>query len=446
MFGVPSLVRFFQMADRKSSATANALPQPSLLFLAATVTILGCCATAWPENWPQWRGPSRDGISAEKGIVAEFGERKNIIWRREMPGPAGSTPVIWGDQIFLTSVSGEKLVLLSVNTDGELLWERAVADGNKNVRGDEGNFASPSPSTDGRHVWAMFGNGVLVCFDFQGEEIWKVDLQKRYGEFKIQFGLSSTPVLFGDRLYLQLIHSGGAHLVALDKADGSQVWHRLRESDATDECEHSYASPQLYDDGQQQLLLIHGADYITAHSLADGREIWRCGGLHPAAGYDPTLRFVASPLALPGMIVVPSAKKGILVSLKPDGRGDITDQEAHYHWRYHITPDVPSPLKVGDYVYLCRENGNLICLEAATGKELYHKRTHPQRHRASPVYADGKIFLTARDGRITVVKPGPEFEILAKNDMGEPISASPVISSGRIYLRSFDALYAIGQE
>jgi outer membrane protein assembly factor BamB len=414
----------------------------SLLGLASA----GFCAPAMAENWPQWRGPNRDGISHETGIATQFSNTENVVWRTPLPGPAGATPVIWDDHIFLTSVQDDKLLLMALNTHGEVLWSREVTAGNRNVRADEGNFASPSPSTDGTHVWALFGNGVLVCYDFSGREVWRVDLQQRYGDFDIQFGMASTPVLYQDRLYLQLIHTGGAHVIALDKKDGSEVWHQLRASDARDECEQSYASPQLYVDDQYQLFLTHGADYIVAHRLSDGSEVWRCGGLHPAAGYDPTLRFVASPLITAGMIVVPSAKQGTLVSLKPDGHGDITDKRVHYHWRFPTTPDVPSPLKVDDYVYLCRENGNLICLEASTGKELYAERTHRQRHRASPIYADGKIYLTARDGRVTVVKAGPELEILAKNEMGEEISASPAVAGGRLYIRSFEALYAIAEE
>jgi len=404
------------------------------------------CSLSHAENWPQWRGSNRDGISNETGIATRFSNTENVLWRTPLPGPAGATPVIWEDQIFLTSVKDDELLLMSLSTDGDVLWSRDITSGNRDLRVDEGNFASPSPSTDGQHVWALFGNGVLVCHNVKGDEVWRVDLQQRYGKFNIQFGMASTPVLYQDRLYLQLIHTGGAHVIAINKQDGAEVWHQTRESDAHDECEHSYASPQLYHDDQHQLLLSHGADYIVAHRLNDGMEVWRCGGFHPDAGYDPTLRFVASPLATPGMIVVPSAKKGILVSLKPNGRGNITNNSAHYHWRFETTPDVPSPLKVGDYVYLCRENGNLICLEAETGKELYERRTHRQRHRASPIYADGKIYLTARDGHITVVKTGPEFQIVATNDMAEPISASPAVSGGRLYLRSFEALYAIDEQ
>jgi outer membrane protein assembly factor BamB len=148
---------------------------------------------------------------------------------------------------------------------------------------------------------------------------------------------------------------------------------------------------------------------------------------------------------VPGLIVVPSAKNGPVLALKPTGKGDITGQTDHYHWvRPANTPDVPSPLVVDGIVYLCRENGNLFAVDAKTGEEYYpEQRTHGHRHRASPLYADGKIFITARDGTITVVKAGKEFEKLATNTMGEEIAASPIVSNGTLYVRSFNALYAI---
>jgi len=154
---------------------------------------------------------------------------------------------------------------------------------------------------------------------------------------------------------------------------------------------------------------------------------------------------VASPVAAEGLIVVPSAKNGPVLGISPDAKGDISESELGHVWtRAENTPDVPSPLIRDGIVYLCRENGVLITLDAKTGRELYQERTHSQRHRASPVYADGKVYLTARDGVVTVIKAGPKFEVLATNEIGEAISASPIISGGRIYLRTFDALYAIG--
>jgi outer membrane protein assembly factor BamB len=145
------------------------------------------------------------------------------------------------------------------------------------------------------------------------------------------------------------------------------------------------------------------------------------------------------------LIVVPSAKNGPVLGLKPTGMGDITDKKEHYHWtRRENTPDVPSPLVVDGILYLVRENGNLIAMDAKTGEQLYpEQRTHAHRHRASPLYADGKVYITARDGTITVIKAGKSYEQLAQNKMGEDISASPIVANGTLYLRTFDALYAI---
>jgi outer membrane protein assembly factor BamB len=398
-------------------------------------------------------------VSKETGLPAKFGKYENLLWRTPLPGPAGATPIIWGDRIFVTSVddASSDLLLLCLGRDGKILWRQKVGSGNRQVQGDEGNSASPSPSTDGKHVWAMMTTGDLACFDFDGKQVWHVDLQKRYGRFQIAFGMTSTPVLDGDRLYLQMIHGEGnaktreAIVVCLDKATGKEVWKVPRPSDAIAENEHSYASPTLYRDDKQAFLLTHGADLIVAHHLDTGKELWRCGGLNAGGpgtrGYDPTLRFVASPLAVPGLIVVPSAKGGPVLALKPGGSGDITSATGQLYWRHRVTPDVPSPLAHGGLVYLCRENGNLICLDAQTGKAVYPEATtHRQRHRASPVYADGKVFLAARDGTVSVVQAGEEFKLLAQNKLGEDISASPAIAGGRIYVRTFEALYAFGEK
>lgn len=418
------------------------------------LAVLGTLWLAAPvaaENWPQWRGARHDGVSTEKGPPITWSKTENVAWRLPLPGPGGSTPVVWNKHIFLTSADGDRdLVLMAFDTTGKQLWKKTMGSGNQGVRGDEGNFASPSPATDGRHVWAMMGDGEIGCYDFAGNEVWKFNLQKRYGKFSIAFGMSSTPVLDGDRLYLQLIHGEGkpetreAVVVCLDKATGQQIWKVDRPSDGRAECEHSYASPTLYRDTDREFLLTHGCDYIVAHNLKDGSELWRCGGLNPKGNYNPTLRFVASPLAVPGLIVVPSAKSGPVLGLSPDAKGDISDSETSHLWiRKRDTPDVPSPLVVDGLLYLCRENGILLCMNAKTGEELYLQPTERDRHRASPMYADGKVYLTARNGTVSVVQAGREFKLLAQNKLGESISATPVFAGGVLYLRSFDALYAI---
>ena len=404
-------------------------------------------ANSFADNWQQWRGMHNDGVSNETEAPIQWSQTENVKWRLPLPGEAASTPIVWEDKIFLTSAEGDALVLMCVSTDGKELWKRTLGHGNRDVRSGEANFAAPSPVTDGEHVWAFLGTGDLACYDFDGNQVWHTNIADRYGKFRLGFVMSSTPVLDKDRLYVQLIHSNAWLVLSLDKMTGKEVWKHDRKSDATAECEHAYTSPILYRDAEREYLVVHGADYVTAHSLEDGSEIWRCGGLNPISSYNYSLRFVTSPVATEGLIVVPSAKNGPVLGINPAAApGDITDSEWQIWKRQRGTPDVPSPLIHDGLVYLCRENGNLICLDATTGEQLYRERTHLHRHRASPVYANGHIYLTSRDGVITVVKAGREFEIVASNSMGEVIAASPAIANGTLYLRSYQALYAIGGE
>lgn len=399
---------------------------------------------AFAENWPQWRGPSGDGTSPEKDLPVEWSKTKNVIWRLPLPGPAGATPAVWGDRIFLTSSDQNDVVLLCASAEGKELWRHKIGSGNKDVRGDEGNSASPSPSTDGKHVWSFTGHGNLACHDFEGKEIWAVDMQERHGKYRIQFGMTSTPVLHEGVLYIQCIHTGDPYILAMDAETGRDLWKTSRKTDARDECEHSYASPIIYRDPERKLLLVHGGDYLTAHSLKDGSEIWRCGDLNPKDRYNPTLRFVASPACVPGLVVIPSAKGGAVHAVRPDGSGDITT--SHRIWsRGRDTPDVSTPAIQDGLVYLLRENGVLICHDAVTGKELYLERIYSQRYRASPVVADGMVYCAAADGTVSVVKAGREFKLLATNTIDEHLSATPVVAGGRLYLRSYGGLYAIAK-
>jgi outer membrane protein assembly factor BamB len=180
------------------------------------------------ENWPQWRGAKLDGISNEKGLPTKWGKDEGIQWRLPMPGQGGSTPVVWDDRVFVTSADGRDLVLICVGTDGKERWRKTVASGDRKVRDDEGNAASPSCSTDGKHVWTFMATGDLACYTVEGEEVWKLNVQDRYGKFRIQFGMTSTPVLDDGRLYVQLIHGEGkpatreATIAALDAATGKE--------------------------------------------------------------------------------------------------------------------------------------------------------------------------------------------------------------------------------
>ena len=401
-------------------------------------------------DWGSWRGPTSNGISNEKDVPTAWSPEKNVAWRVDLPGPSGATPVVWGDQIFLPSVDREDLLLICLGTDGKEQWRRKVGEGNKDVRGDEGNSAAPAPITDGKHVWSFMGTGRLACFTISGEPVWDADLQERYGRFKIQFGMSATPVLHQGKLYVQLIHGDGnaatqeAKVVAMDANTGQHLWKSDRVTGASRENEHSYASPMLYDFGGNTFLLTHGGDYTVAYDLENGAEIWRLGGLNPqGTEYHPTLRFVASPAAAEGIVICPTAKNGPVFAVAADRKGDLTDTDAVLWVRDKNTPDVPSPVIHGGLVYLCRENGVLLVLDQKTGEEIYMERTHSDRHRASPILADGHLYLTARDGTISVVKTGRKFEMVAQNRLGEAMSSSPVVANGTLYLRTFDALWAI---
>ena len=429
------------------------------MFLVPIVGLVSEQAVA--DNWPQWRGADGRGLSSETSIPTSFSENQNIAWQAAMPGQGGATPVIWKDRIFVTSADGNDLVLICLKTaDGEQLWRRKVTSGNQDARAGEGNSASPSPCTDGEHVWVFFSTGVLACYDFDGNEAWKFDVGDRFGQLDIQFGITSSPVLDSDALYLQLIHgdmrsengSRTGKVVRVNKLTGETVWEYDRITQADHECKHSYASPLLYDDGQQRFLLVHGADCTTGHSLENGEELWRFSGtngpteLNPLR-HDPTFRFVASPGVTNGYIVLPSAKKGPTVALRVDSslKGELSGKGAPTQWVFPKTPDVSCPLIVDGLVYLLHKDGKLRCLELESGKQVYYERTTNNQHRVSPLYADGHIYFCSKgEGDCTVVKAGRDFEIVSVNQLdGQPITASPVVANGTLYIRTYGSLFAI---
>ena len=415
-------------------------------FSAALLAALMSCMPLAADTWPAWRGPDHNGISPARDLPARWDADTHLRWRLALPGPAPSTPAIWGERIFLTSADGEALLLMAVATDGTELWRIPAGDGNRDIRQGESNAAAPSPVTDGEHVWAFFGTGVLLCATADGSEIWRTDLQDRYGEFRMYWGMATSPLLKDGRLYLQLMHDNAQLLLALDAATGEEVWTHRRQTDARDENLHSYASLIPFAMDGETYLIAHGADYVTAHRIDGGEEVWRSGGLQDPGNYNSYLRFVATPVTAPGLIVVPSAKNGPVLGIDPEGaRGDITHSGDQFHWKLsNSTTDVPSPLIHEGLVYILRENGVLLCLDAKTGELVYQESVYRRRHRASPVYADGKLYLTAMDGTVNVVKAGRDYAMLATNKFEEHTAASPAIADGVIYFRTEKALYAIG--
>jgi hypothetical protein len=420
-------------------------------LLAALLTA-AFAAPAAADNWPQWRGPKNDGHSAEKGIPTEWGPDKNVAWKLKMPGIGASTPCVWGDKIFVTSVDGEDVVLLCVGTDGKEKWKQKLSNtGAKRYRNPSGadvSDANPSCSTDGKHVWASASNGALACFTVDGKPVWNTDLQK-YGKYNIQFGCHWTPVLYKGKLYLQVMHRGAQIVVALDAATGKEEWKVDRPGYSKGESPDVYASAFVWEGEGGPLLVAHGNDYTTGHKLTDGSEVWRVQGLNPTN--NGAWRFVSCPLCTPDLIVVPSCKNGPTVGLNPVGaKGDITPENKAELWRVAATntfrtPDVVSPIRIDDVVYVSGD-GPFWAVESKTGKQLYRADLTKFVHRAHLVAADGKIYVTAANGTTDVVQAGKEFKKVATNTLPDTIFAGPAIADGRIYLRGYGFLWAIGSK
>lgn len=427
--------------------------------MVASALALSVTVQTHADNWAQWRGPAWDSLSDGTDIPVSIGDQDKLLWRVPLPGPAGASPIVWEDQLFLTTLEGTKdganMFLICIDTNGKISWKKQLEGANQNSR-DNASSASPSPSTDGKHVWAMMGNGILHCFTVRGELVWKKDLQKEYGKFDIQFGMTTSPILDRGRIYLALIHgdmsdrvtTSVGHVIALDSKTGDEIWYHRRLTDGVAENTHSYASPSIYRDEHREYLITHGGDYVIGHSLKDGSEIWRCGGFNPKGdSYNNALRLVASPTPTPGMIVVPTAKRGPVLALKCNLRGDVTGHPENFRWKMPKgTPDVASPVVYEGYVYLADEKGVLVCLDAQTGEMQYRERLFASNHRSTPVAANGHIYITGRKGVVYVVEAGPTFKLASKVDLEEETTASPAISNGRIYVRTYRALYAFGTQ
>ncbi|MBK9709625.1 MAG: PQQ-like beta-propeller repeat protein [Acidobacteria bacterium] len=396
------------------------------------------------ENWPQWRGPNLNGISNEKNLPLKWGTEENVTWKLQLPAWSGSTPVIWDELIFLNVADGGNLYLWCVERkQGTAVWKKLIGSGDVKLR--KQNMSSPSPVTDGKNVWALTGTGILKGFDFKGNEIWSRDIQKEYGAFGFNWGFASSPLLYEDSLYVPVLHGmktdDPSYILRINKLTGKTTWRVERPTPAIRESPDSYITPALLKQGNTLELIISGGDCITGHELQTGKELWRAYGLNP--DNNPFYRIVNSPVVADGMIYAGSKNRPYL-ALRAGGRGDITN--THRAWMIDNGPDVPTPVTDGKLIYLVRDNGGFLCLDAKTGKDIYPpQRLKPGTYSSSPVLADGKIYATNEEGLTTVVKAGPQFEILAENPLNDYCLSSPAISDGQIFMRTAQALYCIGK-
>jgi outer membrane protein assembly factor BamB len=412
-------------------------------FLVVAFVLLAVGHTA-AEHWPQWRGPLLNGISGEKNLPVKWSTTENVAWKLAMPAWSGSTPIVWGDHLFLNVSDGKEMSLWAIDrANGTVRWKRPLGGGDRRMM--KQNMSSPSPVTDGKLVWVMTGTGVLKSFDFNGKELWTRDVQRDYGRFGLQWGYASSPLLFEDALYVQVLHGmhtdDPSYLLRLDKMSGKTIWRVERPTRARFESPDAYTTPALLRHAGGTEVVITGGDVVTGHDPATGKELWRADGLNPRN--DGSYRIVASPIVHGDLIFAPSRERPLL-ALKPGGRGDVT--RSHVLWSFNNGPDVPTPVTDGTYLYSINDRGIMFVLDAKTGKTVYGpQRLRSATYSGSAVLADGKIYITDEDGVTSVVQSGPKFSLLAENDLGDYTLSSPAISEGQIFVRTASALYAIGQ-
>jgi outer membrane protein assembly factor BamB len=417
--------------------------QICVALFVGLVLLFGQKTTA--QNWPQWRGPALNGVSSEKNLPVKWTTEENVVWKVEMPEWSGSTPIIWRNYVFLNVADNGSLYLWALDkTKGDVLWKKLLSGGDAKMR--KQNMSSPSPVTDGRSVYVMTGTGILKGFDFTGKELWSRDIQKEYGAFGLNWGYASSPLLFEDSLYVQVLHGmktdDPSYVMRIDKKTGKNVWKVDRPTAAIRESPDSYTTPGLLRFGKSTEIVITGGDCVTGHDIATGKELWRANGLNP--DNNPFYRIVASPIIYDDIIYAPTRVKPLL-ALKAGGRGDITT--SHVLWTTPNGPDVPTPVTDGKYFYVVNDRGIMWCLDARTGAEIYgQQRLKPGTYSGSPVLADGKIYVTNEDGLTAVVQAGPKFEVLAENPLNDYVLSSPAISDGRIFIRTQHHLYAIGKK
>lgn len=482
------------------SKSRHSLYLPIALLAAGAACLLAADPS---EYWPQWRGADQVGRSSTaKDLPVTWSQTDNVVWRVELPGWSAATPIIWGDHVFVTSAEEgfnsplkfeprgdpagpgargrapaggrrqagpgaggrgrggggsrqsarppsnekDKLFLLALSReDGSIRWRGQTGDKNQIWR--KQNMASPSPVTDGERVWIMTGVGILTCFDFEGNQIWRRDIQKDYGKFGLNWGYASSPKLHEDRLYVQVLHGmttdEPSYILAIDKKTGKTLWKADRPTDAPRESPDNYSTPILVPvDGSLQLV-VSGGDYVTGHDIDTGREMWRIGGFNPdSIGANRT---ISSSIAVGDMVFTSSRGGRPFIAFRAGGEGDITGKNEI--WQNNLGADVPTPTTDGTNIYVVNDRGIAVALEARTGKIVWERqRLELGTYSSSPLLADGKIYATNEDGTTTVLKAGDEFEILAVNKLDDYTLASPAAVGNQIFIRTMKYLYCIAEQ
>jgi outer membrane protein assembly factor BamB len=425
--------------------------------LVAGLLLIALPQAIWGANWPQWRGPSADGVSEEAGLPLEWGPERNILWKASLPGLGTSTPIIWDDAVFVTSQIGTgpadgksqdfpEATKARLNSQdgkvqfvvqafelggGRLLWEfRLDAEGELPAVHTKHNLASPSCITDGRMVYAWFGTGQVVALTMKGRLAWRRHIGREYAPFQILWGHGSSPVLYKDTILLLCEHPGGGYLLALDKTTGKELWKTDRGKDS-----RSYATPFLVSGKTGDQLIINTTPHVEAVDPRNGKVIWYAG--------EPNRVPVPTPVYHNGVVYASRGNfSSPYMAIRAGGQGNVSS--THVIWEVKTgAPYVSSLLCYQGLIYMATENGIVSCIDPDTGETVWKERFGGV-FSASPVAAEGHIYLVNEAGEAFVLQAGREKKILARNHIPERTLASPAFSRGRIFLRTDDHLIAIG--
>lgn len=405
-----------------------------LRFVLLLVTSLLFSSTQ-AQNWPNWRGPNGDGTSTEINLPVKWDSITNVLWKSEVPGTGHSSPIIWENKLFtLSAVSetNEKILLCFDVENGDLLWQKTIIKSDFENKHNDNSFASGTPATDGKLVYVsvLDKDDVLVAaYDFSGEQVWV----QRPGKFSSPHGYSCSPALFEDKVIINGDSQGEAFIAALNKKDGKVIWKVDHDKPA-----HSFSTPIFREITGKKQMIFCGNKEIASYNPEDGSRYWWVNG--------PSEDFCSSPVYNEklNLVLVSSAwPQRHLLAIKPDGNGDVT--ESHVVWQttkgaYYV----PSPVCTDDYLFSTMTNGQVHCIEVATGNIMWTENLGKQY--SSPVLANGLVYMPNDDGVITVIKPGSKFEMVAQNSIGERMNASPAISKGKIYLRGDSHIFCIGNK
>ena len=386
------------------------------------------------KYWPRWRGPSGQGLASGSGYPDTWSSTQNVLWKTPIAGDGNSSPIVWGDRIFLTTAQdgGRRLSLLAYRrSDGRLLWEASAPSG----RTDSGSHyknghASATPATDGERVYVSFGPRGLFAFDVNGKLVWQRDL----GPMDAYHGAAGSPLLYRDRIILYQDQYQGSFIAAFDARTGRELWRTRRNASV------GWGTPIAIRAAGRDEVIVNSQQWVHSYDPATGKELWRCGGT--------TYEVIPTPVVGYGLVFCSSGRAGPTLAIKPGGSGDVT--RTHLAWESpRGSPFVPSPILYGEQLYMVNDMASIVTSLAATsGKVLWQGRlgvAQREGFSASPVAVDGKVFFTNDDGETFVLRAGQTFEILRVNRLGETTLASPALVDGRWYFRTSGNLMAIGQ-